>query len=262
MQFGSETAADFWDISFSQAANPHPAHAAPPTPHRRDATPPLSTDRRQVRRQGGRGHRHDGWRHDLNRAAEPPPEPNAPPTLTMACRSQVTYEDIVMENTVTPIYVFVGARQRRPRKGVGGIQNITIRRLRASRCLGSRGNWAATIDGQPPDPALNVSEVHVAGRGARPEPRSVASVHRTSQARVSITGPGCCSRTSTSPAAPRAAALSTTRSSSRRTTATSIHRDTSARGRRTGCLCAMRRASPCATCVSAGTTARPTSGRR
>ena len=68
-----------------------------------------------------------------------------------------------MENTTTPIHVYIGARQRAPIKRVGSIFDVTIEDVVAIHCKGSRGTWAATIDGQPADVGANVSVVHPVG---------------------------------------------------------------------------------------------------
>jgi len=76
----------------------------------------------------------------------------------------VAYADIVMSNVVTPLFVFIGARLRRPLPArVGAIYNIHMRNITATTCVGGRGPWAATLDGQPVDRVANVSTAFAVG---------------------------------------------------------------------------------------------------
>lgn len=80
-----------------------------------------------------------------------------------------TYRDITMRRTAIPISIYVGARQRRPEpRRVGSITRVTLVNITAVDCYSDRhgpANWAATIDGQPPNAKYNVTTVVNAGPG-------------------------------------------------------------------------------------------------
>lgn len=85
--------------------------------------------------------------------------------------SNVVYKDITMSEVVTPFYMYIGARMRRPGGNVtnlpGSITNITITNVRVTNVHGGKGirNWTSTFDGMPVDLAFNVKTVHPVGPG-------------------------------------------------------------------------------------------------
>lgn len=84
-------------------------------------------------------------------------------TMDGANIRNVTYRNITLSNTVTPVHMYIGARQRAPVRKVGSISGIRLVDVVATHCAGGRGNWAATLDGQPADPGANVSVIHPIG---------------------------------------------------------------------------------------------------
>lgn len=83
-------------------------------------------------------------------------------TMDGASIRNVSYRNITMSNTVTPIHMYIGARQRAPVKKVGSISGIHLVDVVATHCGGGR-NWAATLDGQPADTGANVSVIYPIG---------------------------------------------------------------------------------------------------
>lgn len=79
--------------------------------------------------------------------------------------SRVSYKNITMSKVTTPVYMYIGARSRRPEPGthVGSISDISIEDISATDIVGKRGNWTATLDGQPADNDAGVDSLHVVG---------------------------------------------------------------------------------------------------
>lgn len=78
----------------------------------------------------------------------------------------VTYRNISMSGTVTPIFMYIGARSRHPPPmNVGAITNISLVDVTAVECKGQRGTWAATLDGQDVNATANVSQTFPVGPG-------------------------------------------------------------------------------------------------
>lgn len=88
-------------------------------------------------------------------------------TMDGAHIHNITYKDISMRRTAIPISMYVGARQHRPEpRRIGSITDVVISNLTAADCFSDRHgpvNWAATLDGQPVDPAYNATSVHTVG---------------------------------------------------------------------------------------------------
>ena len=70
----------------------------------------------------------------------------------------IVYRNITISGTTTALYMYIGGRLRRPPAGlptndslVGSIHDITIVNVHATHVHGEKGNWTATIEGQPVD---------------------------------------------------------------------------------------------------------------
>eukprot|EP00039_Didymoeca_costata_P002504 m.60629 g.60629 ORF g.60629 m.60629 type:complete len:484 (+) comp11339_c0_seq3:286-1737(+) len=85
--------------------------------------------------------------------------------------SGVTYKNITMTKTTTPFYMYIGARNRRPRPNnmqhLGSISNISLMHITSTHVIGAHGNFSSTIDGQPIDKAFNVSSIKLVGPGIK-----------------------------------------------------------------------------------------------
>jgi hypothetical protein len=82
----------------------------------------------------------------------------------------IVYRNIVMQGTTTSLFIYIGGRLRRPPAGlasndtlVGSIHDILIENVHATHVNGDRGNWTATIEGQPPDASVALRSTHRVG---------------------------------------------------------------------------------------------------
>lgn len=96
----------------------------------------------------------------------------------------VTYKHITMENTTSPIFMYIGGRLRSPLNKppdgsgssdndtlVGGIHDILIEGVKISHVTrpggkgkkGSGSNFSSSIEGQPPDKVYGLEKTHAVG---------------------------------------------------------------------------------------------------
>jgi len=79
--------------------------------------------------------------------------------------SSVSYRHITMSKVATPVFMYIGARSRRPGSStfVGSISGISLADITATNIIGEDKKWTATLDGQPPDEDAGVHSLHTVG---------------------------------------------------------------------------------------------------
>ena len=92
-------------------------------------------------------------------------------TMDGAHVHHISYSRISMARTATPLFMYVGARQRRPPpKRIGSISHVDVSDVTAFDCYSDRhgpASFPLTMDGQPADIAWNATMVYPVGPSIR-----------------------------------------------------------------------------------------------